>query len=687
MAETLQWRLRLREDVFGPASKAQKALRAYQAESNRIARVQRQQQAAMARLNAQAFRRDQQMRRAQERAAASSAARVARANAAAYRRDQALQLSRGRTLARLQARQARENERILDGNAALGRGAVLGMLGVMGGLAVGVAGFGLRIAQSFAEIGLAAGQAVIEVAAFRESSLASLNAVLGNARSAGRAYRNAIVIANQTPLDTRDVIQAQTQLAVSGFRENELTPLLAAFSDVQAARGGEAGQALIRVLGQIRGLGRVNRGDITMQAQTAGLAPGLVFQAIADRMGMTGPNARAQAEAAVGQRRVNSQVAIQAFLDATSRAYSGGGPLGTFARQQSETLTGALSNLRNAGFNLLAQIDFSKIPGVIAFKNAILQITAALDAGSPAGQRLRGIIEGAVNTVGNLFARVNPQTIAEGFGFVQRVIAGVGNGLRAAWPVVRAFGQGFGPAFMAAVRPLGAIFAQLASGGGPSAGTMQLLATAARGMGQALGFLIGTMTTTITVGAAFVAATAAWGATLFGWMTTTITVGAAFVAATAAWGATLFGWITNFSTQIVERFRTMGADIMAGLRNGILSSVAAPVVAIQAAGQNLVDGVKQTLGIQSPSKVFADEVGRWIPAGVEQGITRNTSGMTDALASTLAPPAVPRLGGLGGITIYVNVTEARDARATATAVTEDLELQLGAIFGRLAETT
>jgi hypothetical protein len=657
--ETLQWRLRLREDVFGPASKAQKALRAYQAESNRIARVQRQQQAAMARLNAQAFRRDQQMRRAQERAAASSAARVARANAQAYRRDQALQVSRGRSLARLQERQARQNERILDGNAALGRGAVLGMLGVMGGLAVGVAGFGLRIAEGFAEIGLAAGQAVIEVAAFRESSLASLNAVLGNARSAGRAYRNAIVIANQTPLDTRDVIQAQTQLAVAGFRESELTPLLAAFSDVQAARGGEAGQALIRVLGQIRGLGRVNRGDITMQAQTAGLAPGLVFEAIARRMGLQ--NAAA-AEAAVGQRRVNSQVAIQAFLDATSRAYDQGGPLGTFARQQSETLTGALSNLRNAGFNLLAQIDFSKIPGVIAFRNAILQITAALDAGSPAGQRLRGVIEGAVNTVGNLFARINPQTIAQGFATVQRVIVGVGNGLRTAWPVVRAFGQGFGPAFMAAVRPLGAIFAQLASGGGPSAGTMQMIATAARGLGVALGLLVGTMTTAIGIGAAF-------------------------ITTTTAWGVALLGWVSNFAATLSERFRGMGADIMAGLRNGILSSVAAPVVAIQAAGQNLVDGVKQTLGIQSPSKVFADEVGRWIPAGVEQGITRNTGGMTDALASTLQPPAVPRLGGLGGVTIYVTVTEARDARATATAVTEDLELQLGAIFGRLAETT
>ncbi len=256
---------------------------------------------------------------------------------------------------------------------------------------------------------------------------------------------------------------------------------------------------------------------------------------------------------------------------------------------------------------------------------------------------------------------MNPQTIAQGFAVVQRVVMGIGRGIAAAWPVVRAFGQGFGPAFVAAVRPLVAIFAQLASGGGPSASTMQMIATAARGLGSALGFLVGTMTTTITLGAAF-------------------------VTATAAWGATLFGWITNFATTIVERFRTLGADIMAGLRNGILSSVAAPVVAIQTAGQNLVDGVKQTLGIQSPSKVFADEVGRWIPAGVEQGITRNTGGMTDALMSTVQPPAVPRLGGLGGVTIYVTVTEARDARATATAVTDDLELQLGAIFGRLAET-
>lgn len=652
--ETLQWRLRLREDVFGPASRAQKALRAYQAESNRIARIQRQQQAAMARSNAQAFRRDQQMRRAQERAAASSAQRMARLNAQAFRRDQAMQRARDRALTLTNTRAAR----------ASGGGAWRGLAALGGGLAGGLAFF-VGLASSLADLvgmfgsfGLAAGQAVVEVAAFRESSLASLNAVMGSARGAGRAYRNAIVIANQTPLDTRDVIQAQTQLAVAGFRENELTPLLAAFSDVQAARGGEAGQALIRVLGQIRGLGRVNRGDITMQAQTAGLAPGLVFEAIARRMGLQNS---AAAEAAVGHRRVNSQVAIQAFLDATSRAYDQGGPLGTFARQQSETLTGALSNLRNAGFNLLAQIDFSKIPGVIAFRNAILTITAALDAGSPAGQRLRGIIEGAVNTVGNLFARINPQTIAGGLGAVQRVVMGVWRGLRAALPVGRAFVQGFGGAFVNAVRPLGQFFAALKAGGGPSAATMQSLATSARGLGQSIGYVLGTMVT------------------LAGYVAT-------FVGAVGAAVAYLDGLAVSLSTRLYNAFGGVGGDIVRGLINGIGRSAVQLASPVTGMAMSAVDAAKAALGIASPSKVFADEIGRWIPAGVEQGITRNTSGMTDAMNATLQPPAVPRLGGLGGVTIYVTVTEARDARATATAVTDDLELQLGAIFGRLAET-
>jgi hypothetical protein len=661
--ETLQWKLKLREEVFGPASKAKQGLRAYQAEMNRVQRVQARQQAAMARANANAARRDQQLLRLRERAAAQSARNVARINAAAFRRDEAMRRAQERAQAASMRRLTRTNARASRASSS-GAWRGLGMLGGVGGLGVAF-GVGLlsslaSVAEGFAEVAAAAARSVVEVAAFRESSLASLTAVLGNSRSAGRAYSNAITIANQTPLDTRDVIQAQTQLAVNGFRESELTPLLAAFSDVQAARGGEAGQALIRVLGQIRGLGRVNRGDITMQAQTAGLAPGMVFQAIADRMGMTGPNARAQAEAAVGRRQVGSEVAIQAFLDATSRAYDGGGPLGTFARGQSNTLTGALSNLRNAGFNMLAGIDFNAIPGVQAFKNAILAITNALDAGSPAGQQLKLTIIGAVNAVGNLFARINPQTIAQGFGFVQRVITGVGNGLRAVWPIVRAFGQGFGPAFMAALAPLGQLFTRLTAGGGPSAQTMQTMALAARGLGQSIGFVVGSMVT------------------LAGYA-------AAFIAAVTGIAATIEGLAVSLSTRLYGAFGGVGGNIVRGMIDGIRTAAVNVVAPVTGFAMSAVSTAKAALGIRSPSKVFADEVGAMIPAGVAMGITANTSGVNDAMTSALTPPSVPRLGGLGGITIYVNVTEARDARATAEAVTSDLESQLSAIFGRLAE--
>lgn len=657
--ETLQWRLRLREDVFGPASRAQKALRAYQAESNRIARIQRQQQAAMARLNAQAFRRDQQMRRAQERAAASSAQRMARLNAQAFRRDQAMQRARDRALTLTNTRAAR----------ASGGGAWRGLAALGGGLAGGLAFFGglasslADLVGTFGSFGLAAGQAVVEVAAFRESTLAALSTVTGSSEQAGRMFRNAMVIANQTPLDTPDVIRMLQRFSVAGFNERESNVLTAAGADISAAFGRERADSFALVASQLRASGRANRGDLT-QLLNAGVNTGGVLDSVARQLGITNNNEQARRNAVLSRLSsggVSGNVLLQGALDSIRQRLDQGGALGGFARRQSETLTGALSNLRNAGFNLLASIDFAKIPGVRAFRDAILQITAALDAGSPAGKRLRSVIEGAVNTVGGLFARINPQTIAGGLGAVQRVVMGVWRGLRAALPVGRAFVQGFGGAFVNAVRPLGQFFAALASGGGPSAATMQSLATSARGLGQSIGYVLGTMVT------------------LAGYVAT-------FVGAVGAAVAYLDGLAVSLSTRLYNAFGGVGGDIVRGLINGIGRSAVQLASPVTGMAMSAVDAAKAALGIASPSKVFADEVGRWIPAGVEQGITRNTSGMTDALTSTVQPPAVPRLGGLGGVTIYVTVTEARDARATATAVTDDLELQLGAIFGRLAET-
>lgn len=70
------------------------------------------------------------------------------------------------------------------------------------------------------------------------------------------------------------------------------------------------------------------------------------------------------------------------------------------------------------------------------------------------------------------------------------------------------------------------------------------------------------------------------------------------------------GWLTS-----------AGANILAGLTSGIRGAIGAAVDAAKSAAQAVVNGVKAGLGINSPSTVMRDEVGRWIPPGIVQGVT------------------------------------------------------------------
>lgn len=272
-----------------------------------------------------------------------------------------------------------------------------GLGGAVGTLAAGTA----AAAAGFGRIAYEAGSAYLSVARFREDSLTSLGTVLGSQRAAGRSFGNALIMANQTPLDPQDVISSFTNFAVGGFSERELSPLAAAVADVQAARGQTAADSLTRVLTQIRGLGRVMRGDITMQGISAGLNAGDIFESIARQMNLgTGRAGIKAAEAAVSHGRVNDRVAIQAFLDSVQRRYDRGASLGTFARNSSNTLTGALSNLRGAMFTLMAGLDLGNTPGVKALRDSVLAITGALDAGSESGRELRAVIVEGANMIG-----------------------------------------------------------------------------------------------------------------------------------------------------------------------------------------------------------------------------------------------------------------------------------------------
>ncbi len=87
-----------------------------------------------------------------------------------------------------------------------------------------------------------------------------------------------------------------------------------------------------------------------------------------------------------------------------------------------------------------------------------------------------------------------------------------------------------------------------------------------------------------------------------------------------------------------------GVDAAKGLVAGLKSQQAELVKAMQGLGKAMVDAIRKDLRIKSPSQVFADEVGRWIPLGVAAGIDSEASAVTSRVAK-LASVSASRFSG------------------------------------------
>ena len=79
------------------------------------------------------------------------------------------------------------------------------------------------------------------------------------------------------------------------------------------------------------------------------------------------------------------------------------------------------------------------------------------------------------------------------------------------------------------------------------------------------------------------------------------------------------------------RWGQLGSDIINGIINGVKAMAGAFRDAIVNMAKGALDEVKAFLGIASPSRIFRDEVGKMIPAGIAVGISANTDMVTDAM--------------------------------------------------------
>ena len=74
-----------------------------------------------------------------------------------------------------------------------------------------------------------------------------------------------------------------------------------------------------------------------------------------------------------------------------------------------------------------------------------------------------------------------------------------------------------------------------------------------------------------------------------------------------------------------------GCQVIQGLINGIGGAFKWVKDTIGNLGKNLIGWAKGVLGIHSPSRIFRDEVGKWIPAGMAQGIDKASGLVADSI--------------------------------------------------------
>lgn len=114
----------------------------------------------------------------------------------------------------------------------------------------------------------------------------------------------------------------------------------------------------------------------------------------------------------------------------------------------------------------------------------------------------------------------------------------------------------------------------------------------------------------------------------------------AVVSAVQSWAGSVSSAISGLAGSAGAAAAGIGQAIVNGISGAINAGVGAIRDAAYRAARAALDAAKSALGISSPSRVFAREVGRMIPAGVIEGVEAMTGPMQRAIAGMVQTPSL-----------------------------------------------
>lgn len=96
-------------------------------------------------------------------------------------------------------------------------------------------------------------------------------------------------------------------------------------------------------------------------------------------------------------------------------------------------------------------------------------------------------------------------------------------------------------------------------------------------------------------------------------------------------GQKLLDGIMNKASELKDKIKTIGTDVVTGLWNGINDKVQWLKDKVSGFVGNVTSWLKEFFKIGSPSKLMADEIGKWLPEGIAVGITDNAKSAINAM--------------------------------------------------------
>lgn len=134
--------------------------------------------------------------------------------------------------------------------------------------------------------------------------------------------------------------------------------------------------------------------------------------------------------------------------------------------------------------------------------------------------------------------------------------------------------------------------------------------------------------------------------------------------------------LVNTLASIPGRMVSIGSQIVQGIINGITGSIGKVGSAILGGVKDAISGVKNFLGIHSPSRLFRDQIGRNIGLGLAQGISNSQAAVMASMNDMASGVASTRF-------TTPDVAAGYGVKSVGTAVPTSSETSSGELLGEL----